>query len=70
MGNRYENKEFDNAAREAGVQGRDWDNNEALDDCSEKFHNTFEKWEHDAMSFQEMVEWAKDWWLDNSHKYS
>jgi len=70
MANEYENREFKNAAREAGVRGRDWNGKEAINDCSEKFHNKFDRDERDSMSFQEMVEWAEDWWQENGHKYS
>lgn len=70
MGNEYENAEFDSAAQAAGVNGSDWEGNKAIRVCSTDFHNKFEKWEREAMSFDEMVEWAKDWWQDNGHKYS
>lgn len=70
MGNHYENAKFDSAARAAGVCGRDWEGNEALDDCSEEFHNSFEGYEREAMSFEEIREWAHDWWQENGHKYS
>lgn len=68
MGNRFENREFDNAAKAAGVRGRDWQSESALD--SEAFHNTFERYERSAMSFQSMKEWAEGWWQQNRHKYS
>lgn len=64
MGNQDENREFKNAARDGGVTG---DN--ALNDCSEAFHNAFQRYEREAMSFQEIVEWARDWWQENGRKY-
>jgi len=70
MGNQYENAEFRSAAKSAGVCGKDWNNEESLDHCSEAFHNELQHDERDSMSFSEMVSWASDWWSMNSHKYS
>jgi len=69
MGNEYENQEFRNAAFAAGVSGRDWTGKEAIKHCSKAFHYKFSRFERQTMSFEEMVEWAADWWADNSHKY-
>lgn len=69
MGNQYENEEFRNAARKAGVRGKNWENIEALDLCSEDFHNVFSRPERSAMSFHEMEAWAQGWWQQNGHKF-
>jgi hypothetical protein len=70
MGNQYENDEFRNAVRAAGVRGKDWNDQKATKACSEAFHNSFSKSERDSMSYSEMVNWASDWWSINSHRYS
>lgn len=70
MGNRYENSEFYSAMQSAGIYGSDWQSNDAMDDCSEAFHNEIYGWERDNMSYDDMVNWASDWWSMNSHRYS
>lgn len=70
MGNQYENQEFRNAARAAGVRGKDWAGNSALKDCSTAFHNRFSRGERAGMNYHEMLSWASDWWSQNSFKYT
>ncbi len=69
MTNQQENREFDNAANAAGIRGTDWKNDSALDNFSEYFHNTYDKWERDRFSFGEIKEIAEAWWSVNRDKY-
>lgn len=64
MSNEYENQEFRDAAQAAGVYGE-----AALAACGRQFHFDFETYERSAMSYQQIKEWAEDWWRDNSWKY-
>lgn len=69
--NQYENKQFRKAARFAGVGGSKWNTDEAINDCSTEFHNKMSnRYERRAMTFDEMVDWARDWWNGNWHKYN
>jgi hypothetical protein len=70
MGNQYENMEFRSAMQSASVYGSDWQGNDALDDCSEAFHNEIDRDQRAGMGFDEMRDWASDWWSMNSQKYS
>lgn len=69
-GNQYQNEQFRKAARAAGVKGKRWNGDTAIDDCSEAMHNRFMRVERSDMNFKELVDWAKDWWRDHRGSYS
>ena len=66
----YENETFRKAARDAGIRGKDWRGNDALDDFSTYYHNQWDKWEREQDGYDGVYRKARDWWSSNSSKYS
>ncbi len=66
----YENETFDKAVRDAGIQGQDHQGNKAEKVFSEYYHNQWPKWEREQDGYQGILSKARQWWVDNRHKYS
>ena len=69
MDNQEENRIARDAAREAGIRGRDWNNNRAIDLFMNEFH-TLPRYERQSMGYSGIYQYARDWWSMNSGKFS
>jgi hypothetical protein len=66
----FENETFRKAATNAGVKGKDWKGNDAIEDFSEYYHNNWDKWERETDGYEGIKKKAESWWSNNKHKYS
>lgn len=65
-----ENETFRKAARNAGINGKDWHDNDALKNFSSYYHDKWNKWEREQDGYDGILTKAKQWWKENKHKYS
>ncbi len=66
----YENETFRKAARDAGISGKNWRGDDALDDFSHYYHDNWSNWDRERDGYDGIYQKAHDWWSDNGHKYS
>jgi len=66
----YENRTFKKAAEDAGIKGRDWRGNKAINDFSTYYHNTWRKWEREKDGYKGVLKKARRWWSQNKRRYS
>lgn len=66
----FENRTFRKAADDAGIKGSDHRGNKAIEDFSEYYHNSYDKWVREGHGYNGILEIAQDWWRDNGRKYS
>lgn len=66
----WENQVFRKAAQSAGITGKDWQGEKAIQAFSRYLHSVYEKWERENLGFHGIREIAVDWWEENRSKYA
>ena len=61
---------YQKAVLDAGISGKDWRKNEAFDDFTKFFNNSYTEEQRQAMKYDAILVVTKGWWKDNHSKYS
>jgi hypothetical protein len=61
---------FRKAVNDAGINGKNWRKNEAFDDFTRFFNESFTEEQRESMKYDEVLKVGKIWWQEHHSKYS